>query len=65
MAGDGSGNPVVLLHGFTGSVESTWVPTGLLDLLRDAGREVVPVDLPGHGARRRSRTTPPTTPDLE
>ncbi len=43
-------NPVLLLHGFTGSVESTWVPTGIIELLTDAGREVIAWDLPGHGS---------------
>ncbi len=42
-------NPVLLLHGFTGSVASTWEPTGIIDLLRDEGREVIAWDLPGHG----------------
>ncbi len=43
-------NPVLLLHGFTGSVASTWQPTGIMDLLSDAGREVIAWDLPGHGS---------------
>ena len=43
-------NPVLLLHGFTGSVESTWNPTGIIELLNDAGREVIAWDLPGHGS---------------
>jgi len=43
-------NPVLLLHGFTGSVDSTWVPTGIIELLTDAGREVIAWDLPGHGS---------------
>ena len=42
-------NPVLLLHGFTGSVSSTWKPTGRIDLLQEAGREVIAIDLPGHG----------------
>jgi len=42
-------NPVVLLHGFTGSVRSTWQPTGLIDLLSDAGRETLAIDMDGHG----------------
>ena len=42
-------NPVLLLHGFTGSVSSTWKPTGLIELLQEAGREVIAIDLPGHG----------------
>ncbi|WP_419841276.1 alpha/beta fold hydrolase [Candidatus Poriferisodalis sp.] len=43
-------NPVLLLHGFTGSVAGTWQPTGIMDLLSDAGREVIAWDLPGHGS---------------
>ena len=43
-------NPVLLLHGFTGSVTSTWQPTGIMDLLREGGREVIAWDLPGHGS---------------
>ena len=46
-------NPVLLLHGFTGSVQSTWVPTGIIELLSDAGREVIAWDLPGHGAAEK------------
>ena len=47
-------NPVLLLHGFTGSVASTWQPTGILDLLADGGREVIAWDLPGHGSAPKS-----------
>ena len=46
-------NPVLLLHGFTGSVDSTWTPTGIVDLLSDAGREVIAWDLPGHGSAEK------------
>lgn len=41
--------PVVLVHGWGGSFRSTWAPTGLPDLLADAGRSVIGVDLLGHG----------------
>jgi pimeloyl-ACP methyl ester carboxylesterase len=44
-------NPVVLLHGLATSSQRTWVETAWVDLLRDAGREVVLIDLPGHGGR--------------
>lgn len=44
---------MLLLHGFTGSVASTWEPTGLIDLLRDAGRQVLAWDLPGHGTANK------------
>lgn len=41
--------PVVLVHGFATSSARTWGETGWLDLLADAGREVVGIDLLGHG----------------
>jgi pimeloyl-ACP methyl ester carboxylesterase len=44
----GAGPPVVLVHGFTGDIERSWVNTGLLaDLSRD--HRVVAFDLRGHG----------------
>ena len=42
--------PVVLVHGWGGSFASTWQSSGFTELLRDAGREVIGVDLLGHGA---------------
>lgn len=42
--------PVVLVHGMASSFDLNWRRTGLADLLADAGREVVPVDLLGHGS---------------
>lgn len=41
--------PVVLIHGFGTSYELTWVHNGWVDLLADEGREVIGVDLLGHG----------------
>ena len=41
--------PVVLVHGFATSAARTWGDNGWIDLLRDAGREVVAIDLLGHG----------------
>jgi pimeloyl-ACP methyl ester carboxylesterase len=41
--------PVVLVHGFASSFERNWQETGWVDLLRDEGRSVIGVDLPGHG----------------
>jgi pimeloyl-ACP methyl ester carboxylesterase len=44
----GAGIPVVLIHGFTGDIERSWVNTGLLpDLARD--HRVLAFDLRGHG----------------
>jgi pimeloyl-ACP methyl ester carboxylesterase len=41
--------PVVLVHGWGGSFHATWESTGFTELLRDAGRTVIGVDLLGHG----------------
>lgn len=42
--------PVVLVHGWGGSFESTWQRSGFTELLRDAGRPVIGIDLLGHGS---------------
>jgi len=41
--------PVVLVHGWGGSFERTWHRGGFSELLRDAGRQVIGIDLLGHG----------------
>jgi len=41
--------PVVLVHGWGGSFASTWQASGFTHLLADAGREVIGIDLLGHG----------------
>ncbi len=41
--------PVVLIHGFATSTERTWREPGWFDLLHDAGRQAVGIDLLGHG----------------
>lgn len=46
--------PIVLLHGWAGSFAHTWQRSGLVDLLQDAGRRVLPYDLPGHGSAEKS-----------
>ncbi len=40
---------VVLVHGWGGSFAATWQRSGFTELLRDAGRDVIGVDLLGHG----------------
>lgn len=45
--------PVLLVHGWGGSFETTWERTGVTALLADAGREVIGVDLLGHGTAPR------------
>lgn len=41
--------PVVLVHGWGGSFAETWQRPGVAALLEDAGRQVIGVDLLGHG----------------
>ena len=41
--------PVLLVHGWGGSFETTWRRSGFTELLADAGRPVIGVDLLGHG----------------
>lgn len=41
--------PVVLVHGFGTSFDLTWRANGWVDLLGDEGRDVIGVDLLGHG----------------
>jgi pimeloyl-ACP methyl ester carboxylesterase len=41
--------PILLVHGWGGSFEATWQRNGFTALLADAGREVIGVDLLGHG----------------
>jgi pimeloyl-ACP methyl ester carboxylesterase len=48
---------VLLVHGFASSAEHNWRQPGWLDLLAEAGRETIAVDLLGHGRAPR-----PTNP---
>ena len=43
------GPPVLLVHGLASSFDLNWREPGWVDLLSDAGREVIGVDLLGHG----------------
>ena len=45
----GSGDTVVLLHGFSGSAEGLYIKPGTFDALVDAGYHVVALDQRGHG----------------
>jgi pimeloyl-ACP methyl ester carboxylesterase len=41
--------PVLLVHGWGGSFATTWQSSGFTELLADAGRPVIGIDLLGHG----------------
>jgi pimeloyl-ACP methyl ester carboxylesterase len=56
--------PVLLVHGFASSFERNWREPGWVDLLADEGREVVGVDLLGHGTADRPHD-PAAYADLE
>jgi pimeloyl-ACP methyl ester carboxylesterase len=43
--------PVLLIHGVGSSFEHNWREPGWVDLLTEAGRTVIGVELPGHGAQ--------------
>ncbi|MGI9263183.1 MAG: alpha/beta fold hydrolase [Woeseiaceae bacterium] len=45
----GSGETVVLLHGFSGSANGLYIQPGTFDALVDAGYQVVALDQVGHG----------------
>ena len=59
----GMAPPVLLVHGFGTSFQSTWVANGWKDLLADEGRDVIGVDLLGHGEAPKP-TDPPAYADL-
>jgi len=46
---EGSGQPLVLLHGLTSSTEGNWRRPGTWDVLREHGRRVIGLDARGHG----------------
>jgi pimeloyl-ACP methyl ester carboxylesterase len=56
--------PVVLVHGFASSFELNWREPGWVALLEDEGREVVGVDLLGHGGAPKPHD-PEAYADLE
>lgn len=56
--------PVVFVHGFGTSHNATWVTNGWTALLEDAGREVIGIDMLGHGSAEKP-TNPDAYEDLE
>lgn len=46
---EGSGEPILLIHGFASNRMINWVYPGWVDTLVNAGRRVITMDLRGHG----------------
>ena len=46
---EGSGPPLVLVHGFASSLDGNWRAPGIIDALVKAGRQVIALDCRGHG----------------
>jgi pimeloyl-ACP methyl ester carboxylesterase len=47
---EGTGDPIVLVHGFASNKEVNWVQPGWVTTLTRAGRRVIALDNRGHGA---------------
>src|SRR5664279_1590973 len=47
---EGTGDPIVLVHGFASTKEVNWVNPGWVTTLTRAGRRVIALDDRGHGA---------------
>jgi pimeloyl-ACP methyl ester carboxylesterase len=50
---EGSGAPVVLVHGFGSSIEHNWVRPGIVERLTGAGYRVLALDVRGHGGSEK------------
>ena len=46
---EGSGAPVMLIHGFASSLQGNWRAPGVIDAIVAAGRQVIAFDCRGHG----------------
>ena len=53
---DGSGPPVILIHGFTGSGARHFGTTGVIKAIGDAGFQAVAIDCRGHGMSSKPET---------
>lgn len=56
--------PVALVHGYASSFEREWREVGWADLLSEAGRQVIGIDLLGHGSAGKPHE-PEAYADLE
>lgn len=46
---EGTGAPVMLIHGFASSLHGNWRVPGVIDAIVAAGRQVIAIDCRGHG----------------
>ncbi|HWK33455.1 MAG TPA: alpha/beta hydrolase [Hyphomicrobium sp.] len=46
---EGSGEPVLLIHGFASNIATNWIDTGWIKTLTDAGYRAIAYDNRGHG----------------
>jgi pimeloyl-ACP methyl ester carboxylesterase len=46
---EGTGAPVMLIHGFASSLHGNWRTPGVIDAIVAAGRQVIAIDCRGHG----------------
>jgi pimeloyl-ACP methyl ester carboxylesterase len=46
---EGTGAPVMLIHGFASSLHGNWRAPGIIDAIVAAGRQVIAIDCRGHG----------------
>ncbi|WP_309084509.1 alpha/beta hydrolase [Chelativorans sp.] len=60
---EGSGDPVLLIHGFASTHFVNWVSPGWVKTLRDAGYRVIALDNRGHGQSSKSHEPQDYTPE--
>lgn len=60
----GSGEPVLLIHGFASSIHVNWVGPGWVKTLTEAGYRVIAFDHRGHGQSSKSYDPDDYTPSL-
>ncbi len=46
---EGTGDPIMLIHGFASSLQGNWRATGVIDAIVKAGRQAIAIDCRGHG----------------
>jgi pimeloyl-ACP methyl ester carboxylesterase len=59
----GSGDPILLIHGFASSLQVNWVVPGWAKVLTDAGYRVIALDNRGHGQSTKSYDPGDYTPE--